>query len=100
MELRRQLDELKEQLAEKDVPRATTVDDQLALMEKSYQMAAKYLPQGTTNTGEAAPSGNNNTVTNASAVNQKEHFVAFTPARKNTVSALYREPSDAEFLAD
>lgn len=98
MELRRQLDELKEQLAEKDVPRPTTVDDQLALMEKSYQMAAKYLPQGTTNTGEVALAGNNNTVTNASAVNQKEHFVAFTPARKNTVSALYREPSDAEFL--
>jgi hypothetical protein len=33
MELRRQLDELKDRLAEKDVPRATTVDDQLALME-------------------------------------------------------------------
>ncbi|MGX1752868.1 conjugative transposon protein TraM [Sphingobacterium sp. NPDC055346] len=98
MELRRQLDELKEQLAEKDVPRATTVDDQLALMEKSYQMAAKYLPQGTTSTGEAAPAANNNTASNTSAVNQKEHFVAFTPARKSTVSALYREPSDAEFL--
>lgn len=100
MELRRQLDELKEQLAEKDVPRATTVDDQLALMEKSYQMAAKYLPQGTTNTGEATPAANNNTASNASAVNQKEHFVAFTPARKNTVSALYREPTDSAFLAD
>lgn len=97
MELRRQLDELKEQLAEKDVPRATTVDDQLALMEKSYQMAAKYLPQGTTNTTEAPPA-NNNTASNNSAANQKEHFVAFTPSRKNTVSALYREPSDAEFL--
>ncbi len=45
MELRRQLDELKEQLAEKDVPKPATVDDQLALMEKSYEMAAKYLPQ-------------------------------------------------------
>ncbi len=100
MELRRQLDELKEQLAEKDVPRATTVDDQLALMEKSYQMAAKYLPQGTTNTGEATPVANNNTASNTSAVNQKEHFVAFTPARKNTVSALYREPTDSAFLAD
>lgn len=100
MELRRQLDELKEQLAEKDVPRATTVDDQLALMEKSYQMAAKYLPQGTTNTGEATHAANNNTASNASAVNQKEHFVAFTPARKNTVSALYREPTDSAFLAD
>jgi hypothetical protein len=49
MELRRQLDELKEKLAEKDVPKATTVDDQLALMEKSYQMAAKYLPQNSSN---------------------------------------------------
>jgi hypothetical protein len=28
-----------------------TVDDQLALMEKSYQMAAKYLPQNA-NTGK------------------------------------------------
>jgi small-conductance mechanosensitive channel len=29
MELRRQVDELKDKLAERDVPRATTVDDQL-----------------------------------------------------------------------
>ena len=33
-ELRKQLDELKEQLAEKELPKAVTVDDQLALMEK------------------------------------------------------------------
>ncbi|MCO5241534.1 MAG: conjugative transposon protein TraM [Chitinophagaceae bacterium] len=98
MELRRQLDELKEQLADRNVPKPTTVDDQLALMEKSYQMAAKYLPQGTTNTGEAVPA--NGTTSGASATNQKEHFVAFTPTRKNTVSALYREPSDSDFLAD
>ncbi|WP_447636393.1 conjugative transposon protein TraM [Flavobacterium microcysteis] len=97
MELRRQLDELKDQLAEKDVPKAATIDDQLALMEKSYQMAAKYLPQGSTNASEGVPSNNNNTSGTATA-NQKEHFVAFKTARKNTVSALYREPSDAEFL--
>ncbi|TEB41020.1 conjugative transposon protein TraM, partial [Flavobacterium circumlabens] len=46
-ELRRQLEELKEELADKDVPKSVTVDDQGALMEKSYQMAAKYLPTGT-----------------------------------------------------
>ena len=40
------LDELKEQLAEKDVPKSVTVDDKFAIMEKSYQMAAKYLPTG------------------------------------------------------
>ena len=28
---------------------------------------------------------------------KKEHFVSFTAARKNTVSALYREPTDSEF---
>ena len=96
MELRRQLDELKEQLAEQNVPKPVTVDDQLALMEKSYEMAAKYLPQNA-NTGEAAPTGN---TASGASTNQKEHFVAFTPARKSTVSALYREPTDTEFLAN
>lgn len=95
MELRRQLDELKEQLAEKDVPRPTTVDDQLALMEKSYQMAAKYLPSGSSQPD--TPTANTTAPVTSTAL-QKEHFVAFTPARKNTVSTLYREPSDAEFL--
>ncbi|OPC21542.1 conjugative transposon protein TraM [Elizabethkingia meningoseptica] len=95
MELRRQLDELKEQLAEKDVPRPTTVDDQLALMEKSYQMAAKYLPSGSNQPDTPTA---NTTAPVTSTASQKEHFVAFTPARKNAVSALYREPSDEEFL--
>lgn len=94
-ELRRQLDVLKEKLADKDVPKSVTVDDQLALMEKSYQMAAKYLPTGTNN-GEASP---NKDIT-ASASTQKEYFVAFAPAGKKAVSALYREPSDSPFLAD
>ncbi len=95
MELRRQLDELKEQLAEKDVPRPTTVDDQLALMEKSYQMAAKYLPGGSSQPDTPTA---NTTAPFTSTASQKEHFVAFTLARKNAVSALYREPSDEEFL--
>ncbi len=97
MELRRQLDEMKEKLAEKDVPPVATVDDQLKLMEKSYEMAAKYLPQNA-NTGNAAPA--NGEATGAAGANQKEHFVSFTPTRKNIVSALYREPSDSAFAAD
>lgn len=96
-ELRKQIEELKEQLADNDVPKAVTVDDQLALMEKSYEMAAKYLPANTnTSTTENTPT--NGTVS-GSSTNQKEHFVAFTPIRKNTVSALYREPTDSAFLA-
>ncbi len=97
-ELRRQLNELKEQLADKDVPKPVTVNDQLELMEKSYQMAAKYLPTSTTNQAEAPPAKEAGTANSGS--NQKEHFVAFTPTRKNTVSALYREPTDSAFLAD
>ena len=97
MELRKQLDEMKEKLAEKDVPPVTTVDDQLALMEKSYQMAAKYLPTGTNST-EAAPAKSTPPTTTAST--QKEQFVSFTSSRKNTVSALYREPTDSAFIAD
>lgn len=96
-ELRRQLEEMKEKLADKDVPKSVTVDDQLALMEKSYQMAAKYLPTNT-NSAEVAPVREASTATAGST--QKEHFVAFTPTRKNTVSALYREPTDSAFLAN
>lgn len=94
-ELRRQIDELKGQLAEKDVPPNTTVQDQLALMEKSYEMAAKYLPSNT-----PQPNKTDTTTLTAKGGTQKEHFVAFTPVRKNAVSALYREPTDSAFLAN
>ncbi|MDM1048451.1 conjugative transposon protein TraM [Sphingobacterium hotanense] len=100
MELRRQLDELKEQLADRDVPKPTTVDDQLALMEKSYQMAAKYLPQNTSSENNAPANGNTPVATTANQTSQKEHFVSFTSTRKNVVSALYRELTDSAFAAD
>mgnify|MGYP000987946007 CR=1 FL=1 len=98
MELRKQVDELKAKLSEKDVPPVATVDDQLKLMEKSYEMAAKYLPQNA-NTGNAAPT-NIATPNVALGANQKEHFVSFTSTKKNIVTALYREPSDSAFAAD
>jgi conjugative transposon TraM protein len=96
-ELRKQVDELKEKLAEKEVPAGVTAADQLALMEKSYQMAAKYLPSGT-NTNQSPNSSNTSTVTPSAT--QKEYFAAFSPARKSAVSSLYREPSDSTFLAN
>lgn len=95
-ELRRQVDELREKLAEKEVPAAVTVDEQLKLMEKSYQMAAKYLPS-TANSGEST--GKNVSLPAASAVGQKPYFTSFTPARKSKVSALHRALSDSTFSA-
>ena len=93
-QLRKQLDELKDKLAEKDVSAGMTANDQLALMEKSYQMAAKYLPMGS-NTGDAAK---NNEASASTA--QAVHFAPFTPSVRGNVSALYREPADSTFLAN
>src|SRR5690606_32228389 len=93
-ELRKQIEELKEQLEEKDVPPVTTVEDQLALVEKSYEMASRYLPQ------TPAQPNSTDTMVSVNSASQREHFVAFTPVRKNTVSALYREPTDSAFLAN
>ncbi|PXY40890.1 conjugative transposon protein TraM [Flavobacterium cheongpyeongense] len=94
-ELRRQLEELKEELAQKDVPATATVDDQLALMEKSYQMAAKYLPSGAS---PIEPAGKN--IATPTPELQKETFEALIPAKKSRVSSLYRQASDSVFLAD
>lgn len=42
--LTKELDDLKAKLAEKE-NRKSSLDEQMAVMEKSYQMAAKYIPQ-------------------------------------------------------
>ncbi len=48
LEMQRQLSELKAQLDAKEQPAPSVgVDEQLALLEKSYQIAAKYMPGGT-----------------------------------------------------
>jgi len=96
-ELRRQVDELKEKLSEKDVPKTATVQDQLTLMEKSYEMASKYLPS--TNLQQPGKPDTTSIPQPANRGSQKENFVAFTPVRKNAVSSLYREPTDSAFLA-
>lgn len=92
-ELRRQVEELKEKLAAKNIPATTNLQDQMALMEKSYQMAAKYLPSNAPSKQEKIEY-----TTPTSTSMQKEHFALFTPLKKNAVSALYREPSDSTFL--
>lgn len=100
-ELRRQLEELKKELGEKDIPKPTTVDDQIALMEKSYQMAAKYLPGTNLNNNDIPRvTSTNNTDKTAIKTSPKESFVPMVSKSKNTVSSLYREPADRKFIAD
>lgn len=100
-ELRKQLEELKKELGEKDIPKPTTVDDQIALMEKSYQMAAKYLPGTNLNNNDIPRvTSTNNTDKTAIKTSPKESFVPLVSKSKNTVSSLYREPTDSEFIDD
>lgn len=92
-ELRKEIAGLKRQLDERDAnPAPLTVNDQLQLMEKSYQMASKYLP----NNGGEQKTTDSTTSRNSEA--QKQTFVSFSPKRSNVVSALYREPTDKDFL--
>lgn len=96
-ELHKQIEDLKQQLSDRETTQPSgSIDNQLALMEKSYQMAAKYLPANMrTSEQPKTPVA----VAPAPAT-QKESFVAFAPARKNAVSALYREPTDSAFAAN
>lgn len=93
-ELRKQIEELKEQLAEKNIPQPATVDDQMALMEKSYQLAAKYLPSGSSTTQPKA-----DTAAAVRPSSEQGQFAPVAPAHKRVVSALYREPTDSAFFA-
>ncbi|MFV8442176.1 conjugative transposon protein TraM [Flavobacterium sp. LB2P44] len=77
-ELRKQLEELKEELAKKEEPPTNVVDHQLELMEKSYQMAAKYLP-----INSASPESK--VIVTSSP---KEEFVSIIPERHSIVSNL------------
>ena len=86
-ELRKQLEELKKEMVKKEEPPTNVVENQLELMEKSYQMAAKYLP-----INSASPEIK---ATEPSSP-PKEAFVSIIPESRNIVSNL--EQRDEEHL--
>jgi conjugative transposon TraM protein len=92
--LRKELEDLKKQLAMKESAPANPTETQLALMEKSYQMAAKYFPKPLQDDSPQKES----TLKSAITAPKQKSFVAFLPIKKDPVSELYREPTDNEFL--
>ncbi|MGQ2985066.1 conjugative transposon protein TraM [Flavobacterium sp.] len=76
--LRKELEEMKAELSQKKTLQ-DPMQNQLALMEKSYEMASKYFPG-------SRPAKNKDSV----AATEKQPFVAFRQHRKNVVSALPR----------
>ena len=105
--LRSELDNLKKELASKNENENEDAEEkrQLALMEKSYQMAAKYLPQSssTTNAAHAFTPAKEKGVLETSATKQVS-VAGSLPAmevlteRKQVVSSLNQPMTDADFV--
>ena len=82
--------ELERRLEEAEAEKAAQ-DEQTALLEKSYQMAAKYMPQGAQQTAdETATATTSRDKVNVQPVRQVHH---------NVVSLLAAPMEDAEFIA-
>ena len=100
--LRKQVDELKDRLSEKEVPQAPTYKDQLTLMEKSYEMASRYLPSG--NAVHSSPAVNvgqpmdSMSVKTTALPHKNEKIESMRSIKKSVVSALYREQDASEIL--
>ena len=98
-ELRKRLDELEASMMQQESKRSN-MDEQVALMEKSYQLAAKYMPGGNANTASPS-SAETATEENKEAVT-KGKKVKITPVRqvqRRVVSSLNRPMSNGEFVA-
>lgn len=107
LELQWRVQELERKL-EEEAAKKNAVDDQLALMEKSYQLAAKYMPggqQATQNqpveddiTLEAGGSKSNSSYNN-SGRNDKAQVSVVKQVHEQTVSALAQHIPNSEFIA-
>ncbi len=95
-ELKRQVEELTARL-DAQQGQAGGIDEQVALMEKSYELAAKYMGQN----GQAGQSG---TIVQVPVTGQStgqgtgKPAIAVQAARQQTVSGLQQPMSDAEFM--
>ncbi|AJH15363.1 conjugative transposon protein TraM [Myroides profundi] len=88
--LKKQVEELEKQLEEKDTPTAITMDNQLELMEKSFQMAAKYLPSGQTSNTSVSVNQTNSVKTIPS---KKQFITVIDKTSKEIVSSLVKPMS-------
>jgi len=89
--LRAELGALKEERAKPDGE-----VDQLELLEKSYQMAAKYLPSGNATPNPSANSSDKSVKPPASELPAAE----LSPERETVVSSLDQPISDSAFIAE
>ncbi|WP_165044656.1 conjugative transposon protein TraM [Dysgonomonas sp. ZJ709] len=106
-ELKKRLDELEAKQNEKS-DKQSAMDEQLALMEKSYQLAAKYMPQGQsqsepfqdqpTSTGNESLSKKIVKGTSNNSNNGKTKISPVRQLQQQTVSALAQNISNEELF--
>ena len=106
-ELRARLEELENRMSSEQQSPAITVNDQMALLEKSYQLAAKYMPAG--GKGQSVPAALPSTSGSETASERKAvvttrngKAVAFpiSPVSEQVVSALAQPMSDSTFRSE
>lgn len=90
-ELKRKVEELTARLDAKESG-AGSMDEQVALMEKSYELAAKYMNGGQPE--QVAP------ITPSAPVQSKENATPVNSVSDRTVSGLQQPMSNSEFIAE
>ena len=109
--LRSEIDNLKKELSAKDNREDNEEKRQLALMEKSYQMAAKYLPKTsavppslgndfTEDKGQTATNKGQSMGSNISGGSADLPAMEILAERKQVVSSLGQPMSDADFIKE
>ena len=104
-ELRARLAELENRMSSEQQSPAITVNDQMALLEKSYQLAAKYMPSGggqSSSNMALASDGETASERKAVSASRNGKAVAF-PVRQvsgQVVSALAQPMSDSTFRSE
>ena len=94
-ELRERIDELEAMLVAQE-SKPSTMQEQMVLLEKSYELAAKY--QNGNNTGQSAQPEETATSVKSSEKNMKAEPVS--DVRRTVVSALPQPMTDSAFIAD
>lgn len=104
-ELRARLEELENRMSSEQQSPAITVNDQMALLEKSYQLAAKYMPSGGGQpSSNMMPASDGETASERKAVaairNGKAVAFPVAPVSEQVVSALAQPMSDSTFRSE
>ena len=97
-DVKRELDALRAELGalKEEKSQANGESDQLKLLEKSYEMAAKYLPSGGGSANQSANSSDKSVKPPASELPAAE----LSPERETVVSSLDQPISDSAFIAE